>query len=136
MFVECHALFKIFQVFARLMAMLNFLVPILSWVFVFTDNSNALNECLGKGYLTYLSVTSNYCSNDDILCRAWLFLVLILMSNIIDVYCIYQCIKDIKKSTEKSRNILSKQAYSNRKRYGVDYHRQGSSKSDLSLCFD
>ena len=100
--------------------MLNFLVPILSWVFVFTDNSNALNECLGKGYLTYLSITSNYCSNDDILCWAWLFLVLILMSDIIDVYCIYQCIQNIKKTTEQSRNMLTKQAYTNRKRYGVD----------------
>ena len=111
--------FTLFQVFAKLMAILNFLVPILSWIFILTDNSIPLNECLGKGYLTYLSITSNYCSDDDILCRAWLFLVLILMSNIIDVYCIYQCVKDIKKSTEKSRNMLTKKAYTNRKRYGV-----------------
>ena len=118
------------------MATLNFFVPISSWVFILTDNSIALNECLGKGYLNFLSTESHYCKNDDILCWVWLSLLSILMANIIDVYFVYQCIKDIKKSTEKSRNILSKQAYSNRKRYGVDYHRQGSSKSDLSLCFD
>ena len=97
--------------------MLNFLVPIISWVFVFTDNSNALNECLGKGYLKFLSIKGHYCTEDNILCWAWLFLVIILISNIIDVYCIYQCIKDIKKSTEKSRNMLSMQAYTNRKRF-------------------
>ena len=99
------------------MAILNFLVPILSWVFVLTDNSMALNECLGKGYLNFLSTESHYCKNDDILCWVWLSLLSILMANIIDVYCIYQCIKDIKKSTDESRNLLSQQAYTNRKRY-------------------
>ena len=97
--------------------MLNFLIPILSWSFIWTDNSNALNECLGKGYLKFLSIKGHYCTEDNILCWAWLFLVIILISNIIDVYCIYQCIKDIKKSTEKTRNMLSKQAYTNRKRF-------------------
>jgi hypothetical protein len=102
------------------MVMLNFLIPILSWSFIWTDNSNALNECLGKGYLKFLSIKGHYCTEDNILCWAWLFLVIILISNIIDVYCIYQCIKDIKKSTEKSRNMLSKQAYTNRKRFAMD----------------
>ena len=99
------------------MAILNFLVPILSWIFILTDNSMALNECLGKGYLNFLSTESHYCKNDDILCWVWLSLLLIIMANIIDGYCVYQCIKDIKQSTEKSRNMLTKQAYTNRKRY-------------------
>ena len=99
------------------MATLNFLIPTLSWVFILTDNTMALNECLGKGYLNFLSTESHYCKNDDILCWVWLSLLLIIMANIIDGYCVYQCIKDIKQSTEKSRNMLTKQAYTNRKRY-------------------
>ena len=99
------------------MAILNFLVPILSWVFVLTDNSMALNECLGKGYLNFLSTENHYCKNDDILCWVWLSLLSIIMVNIIDSYCVYHCIQDIKQSTDKSKNLLSQQAYTNRKRY-------------------
>ena len=101
------------------MAILNFLVPILSWVFVLTDNSMALNECLGKGYLNFLPTKNHYCTNDDILCWVWFGLVSIMMSDIIDFYCLYQCIKNIKKSTVESRYMLSKKAYTNRKRYGA-----------------
>ena len=111
--------FTLFQVFAKLMAILNFLVPILSWIFILTDNSMALNECLGKGYLNFLPKKNHFCTNDNILCWIWFGLVLILMSDIIDFYCLYQCIKNIKKSTAESRNMLSKKAYTNRKRYGV-----------------
>ena len=99
--------------------MLNFLVPILSWVFILTDNSMALNECMGKGYLNFLPVEGHYCAKDNILCWVWFCLVSILMSDIIDFYCVYQCIKNIKKSTDESRYLLSKKAYTNRKRYGV-----------------
>ena len=98
------------------MVTLNFLVPISSWVFIFTDNSIGLNECLGKGYLNFLSTEVHYCKKDNIFCWVWLSLLSIFMANIIDVYCVYQCIKDIKESTDKSRDLLSKQAYTNRKR--------------------
>ena len=101
------------------MAMLNFLVPMLSWVFILTDNSIALNECLGKGYLNFLPTQNHYCTNDNILCWVWFGLLSILMSDIIDFYCVYQCIKNIKKSTVESKYMLSKKAYTNRKRYRV-----------------
>ena len=39
------------------------------------------------------------------------------MSNIIDGYLVYQCIQEIKRSTENSREMTSKTAYINRKRY-------------------
>ena len=100
---------------------LNFLVPILSWIFIFNDKSTALSECLGKGYLNFLfSPTLVKCTENQfgkILCGTWLALLLILMSNVVDVFCIFYCFKDISKSTEEVRNIVSKQAYSNRKRY-------------------
>ena len=97
--------------------MLNFLLPILSWVFVLEDKSVALNECLGQGYLNFLSSKSQFCNDENIFCWIWLSLISILMSDIIDIYFVYHCIKEINKSTEESRNMLSKQAYRNRKRY-------------------
>ena len=100
---------------------LNFLVPILSWIFIFNDNSTALNECLGKGYLNFLfSPKLVKCTGNQfgkMLCRTWLALLSILMSNVVDVFCIFYCFKRISKSTEEVRNMLSKQAYTNRKRY-------------------
>ena len=109
------------QVFARIIASLNFSIPILSWIFIFNDKSAALNECLGKGYLNFLfSPTLVKCTGNQfgkILCQTWLALLSIFMSNVVDVFCIFYCFKHISKSTEEVRNMLSKQAYSNRKRY-------------------
>ena len=41
----------------------------------------------------------------------------IAMSNIIDAYCVYCCAQKMKRSTEKTKEITSKKAYNNRKRY-------------------
>ena len=103
------------------MFLLNLLLPTLSWMFVFTDKSQALNECLGKGYLNLFETRFQFCSNEnqfmEMFCWSWFTLLLILMSDVIDVFCIFFCFKEITKSTEESRNMLSKQAYINRKRY-------------------
>ena len=100
---------------------LNLLLPTLSWMFVFTDKSQALNECLGKGYLNLFATRLQFCSNEnqfmEMFCWSWFTLLLILMSDVIDVFCIFFCFKEITKSTEESRSMLSKQAYINRKRY-------------------
>ena len=42
------------------------------------------------------------------------------MSNIIDGYCVYRCAQEIKRSTEETREMTSKTAYINRKRYFLD----------------
>ena len=109
------------QVFARFMATLNFLVPIFSWALFFKDNSASLKECLGKGYLNFFSTKIYYCSQDNsfsnIFCWTWLSLFAICTSDVVDAYCIFCCVKYINKSTEESKKILSKQAYTNRKRY-------------------
>ena len=42
------------------------------------------------------------------------------MSNIIDGYCVYRCSQEIKRSTENCREMISKTAYYNRKRYFLD----------------
>ena len=100
---------------------LNFVLPTLSWIFVFNDTSPALNECLGKGYLNFFSTKSQLCSNEiqfgEIFCWIWLSLLGILMSNVVDLFCIFFIFKDINKATEESRHMLSNQAYLNRKRY-------------------
>ena len=100
---------------------LNLLLPTISWMFVFTDTSQALNECLGKGYLNFFETRFQFCSNEDqfmkMFCWSWFTLLQILMSDVIDVFCIFFCFKEINKSTEESRSMLSKQAYINRKRY-------------------
>ena len=110
--------------FARFILSLNFLIPILSWIFIFEDKSPELNECLGKGYLNFKPQnlkTVTICSNENQLtetfCWTWLSLLSILMSDVIDVFCIFWFFKDINKATEESRNMLSNQAFVNRKRY-------------------
>ena len=100
---------------------MNFLLPTLSWIFIFHDTSPALNECLGKGYLNFFSTKSQFCSNEnqfgEIFCWIWLSLLGILMSNVVDLFCIFFIFKDINKATEESRHMLSNQAFQNRKRY-------------------
>ena len=101
---------------------LNFLLPTLSWILIFDDKSTALNECLGKGYLNFFSPTLVQCPENqlgEIFCWTWLSLLSILMSNVIDVFCIFYCFKDISEATEESRKMLSKQGYINRKRYYI-----------------
>ena len=109
------------------MAMLNFLVPMFSWALFYklgmgiAYNSTRLQECLGKGYNNFLSTKIHYCSYDNpilnIFCWTWLCLFVICMSNIVDAYCLFCCGKHINKSTEKTKRMLSKEAYNNRKRY-------------------
>ena len=43
------------------------------------------------------------------------------MSNIIDAYCTYRCTQEIKTHTEETREMSSKNAYINRKRYSLIY---------------
>ena len=89
-------------------------------MFIFEDKSPELNECLGKGYLNFFP-NEQLCSNEnqlyEIFCWTWLSLLTILMSDVIDACCIFWFFKDINKSTEESRNMLSNQAFVNRKRY-------------------
>ena len=41
----------------------------------------------------------------------------VAMSNIIDAYCTYRCTQEIKTHTEETREMSSKNAYINRRRY-------------------
>ena len=120
------------------MAMLNFLVPMFSWALFYklgmgiAYNSTRLQECLGKGHNNFLSTKIHYCSYDNpilnIFCWTWLCLFVICMSNIVDAYCLFCCGKHINKSTEKTKKMLSKEAYNNRKRY-LNNLKQGSERT-------
>ena len=107
--------------FARFIVSLNILLPTISWIFILTDRNPELNECLGKGYLNFFSTKLQFCSNEnqlkEIFCWTWYSVLKIMMSNVIDVFCVFFFFKEINKATEESRNMLSKQAYVNRKRY-------------------
>ena len=80
-----------------------------------------LNECLGKGYLNFFPTKLQFCSNEnqlnEIFCWTWYSVLLIMMSDVIDIFCIFFCFKEIDSTIEESRHMLSKQAYINRKRY-------------------
>ena len=102
---------------------LNIAIPLFTFgVIVFTDsyNSQGKHVCLGEGYQLFFSTKLRLCTYENlfakIACTIWIIVQVICMSNIIDLYCIYCCIKEIKKSTEKTKNMLSTEAYNNRKR--------------------
>ena len=110
----------LFQGLARLMVILNVFLPLFSYGAVFTENSPGIYVCLGEGYNLFFTTEIKLCNYDDlfakIACLFWLVVQTICMSNIVDIYCICCCVKEIKKSTEETKNMLTKQAYTNRKR--------------------
>ena len=99
------------------MAILNFMFP--TFIFVFKGTNNGLNKCLGKSYLTFLSSENKVCPDNEIFCWVCFTLYLVTASNIIDIYCTICCLRDVEKWTEKSKKMLSRQNYSNRKRYDL-----------------
>ena len=99
------------------MAILNFIIP--AFILVFRSNSVGLVYCLGKGYLMFFSTKNIMCLENDIFCWVCFTLYMVIISDVVDVYCTLCCLWDIRKSTEKSRSMLSKQSYSNRKRYDM-----------------
>ena len=111
----------LFQGFARYMVMLNILLPLLSFAFVFKDVSIGLKVCLGEGYQLFFSTQLHYCSYENLFvnsaCWIWFILLSICMSNIMDTFFICSCIREINRSTEKSKKMLTEQAYMKRKRY-------------------
>ena len=109
-----------FQVFARFMLMLNILIPSIAVTFIISMRPTELHICLGEGYLNYLPSQFKFCPYENwfsyIFCWTLLILVSIFMSNIIDAYCIFWCVQEINASTEESKDMVSNQAYNNRKR--------------------
>ena len=111
----------LFQTLAKLIVLINYLLPYLSFAFVVTsEHTVGLDVCLGKGYFNFFSNQEEHCSYNSIFskgaCWTLMFLYAIGSSNILDAYIIFCCVKEIKRSTEKTKNMVSSQAYINRKR--------------------
>ena len=111
----------LFQTLAKLIVLINYLLPYLSFAFVVTsDHTIGLDVCLGKGYFNFFSNQEKICSHNNIfskgVCWTLMFLYVIRSSNILDAYIISCCIKKIKRSTEETKNMISSKEYINRKR--------------------
>ena len=116
-----HSTLFIFQTLAKLIFLINYLLPFLSFAFVFQiKNPVVLDICLGKGHSYFFQTQSDLCSYDSIYSKGacWTLLILYAIgsSNILDAYVIFCCAKEIKKSTEKQKQSIGRQAYINRKR--------------------
>ena len=116
-----HSTLLIFQTMAKLLFLINFLGPMLSYAFVFTsEHTVGLDVCLGKGYFNFFSNQVDLCSYDNIYakgaCMTLWIVYAIGSSNILDAYVIYYCLKEIRNSAEKTKQAIGPQAYINRKR--------------------
>ena len=72
-----------FQVLARFMVMLNFVVPIFSILFIQTGNSSSLNVCLGKGYQNLFSTQAQLCTQESPYkyCLCWVWITILALVN-------------------------------------------------------
>ena len=120
-----------FQNVAKLTSTLNILLPVISVGIGSVGTTSAQNPpglsiCLGEGYLNFFSGQSKilWCNYDNPIgkfaCRLFIVLQVILMSNLIDIYCTYFILKTINSQTEAAKNMIGKNAYISRKKY-VDH---------------
>lgn len=109
-----------FQALAKFMILLNILLPTLCFTFVFTDNSLGLHICLGEGFQSFFSTSMSFCPNDNLFasisCYTLLSVLGVCMSDVIDGYCTFCCAREIKKSTENTKSMMTNKAYINRTR--------------------
>ena len=120
-----------FQNVAKLTGTLNILLPVISVGIGSVGTTSAQNPpglsiCLGEGYHNFFSGQSKilWCNYDNPIgkfaCRLFIVLQVILMSNLIDIYCTYFILKTINSQTEAAKNMIGKNAYISRKKY-VDH---------------
>ena len=106
------------------MISINFLIPVITYGLIYKVNdetSPSLALCLGKAYKDYFTTEYLHCSVYENVfarygCRIWSYILLLLMSNFLDVYFVFQCTKSIKDQTEESKSMISKKDYIIRKR--------------------
>ena len=102
------------------MFIVNILLPTLAYLLIISMGPTELNKCLGEGYLNFLPSQFKFCPYENwfsyIFCWTLIILMATFMSNVIDAYCIYWCVQEINENTEECKDMLSKQAYNNRKR--------------------
>ena len=109
-----------FQALAKLICLINYFLPLLSFFVFQIEHTVGLDVCLGKGYFYFFSTQSDLCFYDSNYSKGacWSLLIVYAIgnSNILDAYLIFCCVKEIKRSTEKAKKVIGLQEYINRKR--------------------
>ena len=100
------------------------------WLPNIPENSSGIRNCLGNDdviYFKYDYFTSGgysrkkeYCQIDNIIgkyiCKGSLALLLLISSNLLEIYLTSAVMFEIKKSTESVMQLLSKKSFADRKR--------------------
>ena len=115
--------FPKFQRFAKIMVGLNILLPLFLSALISIQGSiglvlpKAIFKCLGEEHMIFL--LENHTSGiffETVLTWTLTAIIMIMTSNIPDLYFIYSCFKKIESSNDKAKSMISNQAYLNRKR--------------------
>ena len=98
-------------------------------------NSSGILNCIGRDDVTYFkydyftpggySRKKKFCQLDDIIgkyiCQGSLALLVLISSNLLEVYLTFAVMFEIKKSTKRVMSLLSKKSFADRKRYMINY---------------
>ena len=127
----CAQSLNYFQNIAKLTSTLNILLPVISVGIgsvgtTSEQNPPGLSICLGEGYQNFFSGQSKilwcnyYNPIGKFACSLFIVLQVILMSNLIDIYCTYLISNAINSQTEAMKSMIGEKAYISRKKY-VDH---------------
>ena len=115
-----------FQNAAKLTITLNILLPLISVGISLTQNSPGLSICLGEGYQNFFSAQLRMCNYNNPIgnyaCKLFFVLQIIMMSNLIDIYCTYFISKTIDSKTEAAKSMIGENAYISQKKYADHTH--------------
>ena len=101
------------------------------WLPTGPENSSFIHSCLGHDELTYFkydyftpggySRKKKYCQFDNMIgkyaCNGSLTLLMLISSNLVEIYLTSTVMIEIKKSTESVTQLLSRKSLADRKRY-------------------
>ena len=105
------------------------------WLPNIPENSGSVLRCLGDEVVTYFkydyftpggySRKKKYCQLDNIvgkyICQGSLALLMLIASNLLEIYLTSAVMFEIKKSTKSVTQLLSRKSLADRKRYVYDY---------------
>ena len=103
------------------------------WLPNIPENSSGILNCLGNDDVTYFkydyftpggySRKKEYCQLDNIfgkyICKGSLALLMLICSNLLEIYLTSAVMFEIKKNTESVVQLLSKKSFADRKRYVI-----------------
>ena len=101
------------------------------WLPNIPENSSSVLNCIGNDDVIYFkydyftpggySRKNKYCQLNNIIgkyiCQGFLGLLMLISSNLLEIYLTSSVMFEIKKSTESVMQLLSKKSFADRKRY-------------------